>query len=387
MTKKENSKYRKEVYENNFEMELPCDLIIKESDHSLDKYFDRVEVNFLSEWFFDEKIHEYTNLKNNPFKVDSTIPTQYTFPDSNRKLNSTIEEFHVREGLPRGSFVVFISEGSTPMITAIILFAKQLGFKKICSIAPLYFTIHKVCDVLNMDILPCNEDLTYYNGSKISLPKKKSFLFITDPVWSIGRHHANSIFQQITEWQNKTKSIIFVDASFSYMDWGTTTKKEPSIVFDPHLTMRLICPTKTLCVHGLRFSYLLCPKEFSKEVARISISNTGSSCYFGHLQRERLFSKMSKEEQNPVGLFASKRFAILKEKFIDNNIEYIEPNCGFFMYANLDKILKEKGVRNKYYWLTNKALDIMNPKYKNWAKINLIMREKTINSLIQDLSK
>jgi len=384
--RKNNKKYKEWVFENNFEMDVSNGRI-NEFDYSVDECFDKNKINFLSEWVFDKKIHQYTSFNKNPFKVKPNIPIQYAFPDTNRKLNATIEKFHVKEGLPKDSFTVFISEGSTPMIAAMTLFARKIGFDKIYSIFPLYFTIHKMCDAINMDILPCNDDFACFENIELDLPKQKSFLFITDPVWSIGRHYSDKVFKQLARWQKKTNSIIFVDGSFSYMDWDTSVKKEPSVVLDPDLTLRLICPTKALCLHGLRFSYLLCPKKFSKEVARISIANTGSSCYFGHIQRERLFNKMIENKTNPVGLFAFERYKVLRKVFLENNIEHIIPNCGFFMFANLDNILRKKRVRHKYYWLNNAAIDVLNPKYKGYAKINLIARDKIIKSLIKDLSK
>lgn len=384
--KQNNKKYKELVFENNFEMDVSSGQI-DEFDYSVEEYFDKNKINFLSEWSFNKKINKYTGFDKKKFEVKPNIPVEYTFPDTNRRLNESIEKFHIKEGLPKNSFTVFISEGSTPMIAAMVLLAKKLGYDKIHSIFPLYFTIHKMCDSTNIDIIPCNNDFACFENIKLDLPKKKSFLFITDPVWSIGRHYSDKIFEELSKWQKRTGSMIFVDGSFSYMDWNTLTKKEPSIALDPNLTLRLVCPTKALCLHGLRFSYLLCPEEFSKEMARISISNTGSSCYFGHLQREILFNKMIEDNPNPIGLFASERYQMLKDKFLENNIDHIVPNCGFFMFADLDNILKKKGKRDKYYWLNNAAIDVLNPKYKGYAKINLIARDKTIYSLIRDLSK
>lgn len=373
--------YMKKIYNNNFNI----DKIINELTYEVDKKIDKSKKIFLSEWFFDKKINEYTGFKEVPLKIPTKIPLQYNFPDMDQNLNSRIKKFHIKEGLPEESFVVFNTEGSTPMITSIILFALQLGFKKIYSIFPLYFNIFKLCDILKMSVIPCNTDLTYEKAG-LSLPSKKSFLILTDPIWVIGRHHSLEVFKQLREWQDKTGSVIFVDGSFSYTDWYTPIKKEPSIILNPYLTFRIICPTKALCLHGLRFSYLLCPTKFSKEIARISCSNIGSSCYFSHIQRKRLFSEMVKKNLNPVGRFASDRFKILNEKLLKNDVEFIEPNCGFFMYANLDKFMKKKRIRYKYIWLSNWAVDIPNRKYKSYAKINLISRKNTFDNLIKDLS-
>jgi len=372
----------KEVYERNFQ---PCE-DIDEFTYEIDKEVDTSKRVFLSEWFFDEKIHKYTGLKYKHLRFKPKIPTQYSFPDTNQRLNNAIKKFHIKEGLPEDSFVVFNSEGSTPMITSIILFASQLRLKKIYSVFPLYFNLFKLCDAVNIDIVHCNSDLTCEGKEELSLPNKRSFLIITDPIWVIGRHHPIEIFKQLREWQDKTGSIIFVDGSFSYMDWYTSKKIEPSRILNPYLTFRLICPTKALCLHGLRFSYLLCPAKFSREIARISCSNIGSGCYFSHAQREKIFNEMIKDKPNPVGVFSSERFNLIKEKLEKNNIEYITPECGFFFYANIDSYIKKKGLNKKYLWLDNIALDIPNKKYKGYAKINLISRERTFKEFLKDLS-
>lgn len=384
MDKMPNNQYRTEVFERNFEMDSEMEGL-DEFTYSIEDYFEEHSIEFLSEWVFDERVHEYTKFKDMPLQIGLRIPTQYTFPDSDQTLNKAIEEFHVEEGLPRDSFIVFNTEGSTPMISSVILWAYKMGFKKIYSIFPLYFTIHKMCDVLEMDILPCNTDLTHDNFGELSLPHHKSFLIITDPIWITGRHHSTDVFKQLAEWQNETASVVFVDASFSYMDWGTPVKKEPAILLNPNLTMRLVCPTKSLCLQGIRFSYLLCPEAFSKEIARITVANIGSSCFFSHSLRKRLFTEMVKPEPNPVGVFASERYDLLKDLYDEKGLDYIVPDCGFFMFAHLGEYFKKKGIRKNYFWISRIALDILNPKYEGWAKINLVSREKTIKTLIRDL--
>ncbi|MCK9415156.1 MAG: aminotransferase class I/II-fold pyridoxal phosphate-dependent enzyme [Candidatus Dojkabacteria bacterium] len=383
---KEDLQYLKEVYENNFEVGSG-DKKIDEETYEVDKAYDSSGIIFLSEWFFDEKVHQYTGIDKDFFNVPFEIPTQYYFPDSYQKLNKDIENFHREsEGYYEDGEEIFITEGSTPMIASLLIFAKSLGFDRIYSVSPLYFNIFKVAELIDMPISPINSTLTHDNAD-INLSDKKSFLIITNPIWSIGRHQSEDVFEKLAEWQKSTKSLIFVDGSFSYTDWYSREKKEPERILDPTLTFRLICPTKTLGLNGLRFSYLICPSEYKKELSRITCSTIGSSSYFSHKSRPAMFEKMIADEINPIGAFSRDRFLELKELFESNDIEYINPTCGFFMFANLENYFERKGLLDKYMWIPNSGLDIFDEKYSGCVKLNLIMREKSFSKFKKDLSQ
>ena len=151
--KKSERNYLRDVYINNFEIG-DGDKQIDEGTYEVDKAYDSSGIVFLSEWFFDEKIHKYTGLNNKAFEFDDTIPTQYKFPDSNQELNKAIKDFHIKEGFVCNNSEIFITEGSTPMIASMVIFAKAYGFEKIYSISPLYFNIFKVADLIDIPIIP-----------------------------------------------------------------------------------------------------------------------------------------------------------------------------------------------------------------------------------------
>lgn len=380
-----NKDHTKKVIDSNFNMKTPGG-IIDSSETNVEKAFAKQKIYFLSEWFFDESIHDFTNFTKKPLEFPLKIPTQYSFPDSDRELRKKAIEFHVSEGLEEGTFKIMETEGSTPMISSLLLFAKKEGFNKIYGITPLYFTIYKICDCLGLEVEECNLDLTYDRCEGLNLPNKKSFLIITDPIWVIGRHHCLDVFKKLKLWQEKTGSIIFVDGSFSYMDWDKEDKKEPSTILNPEKTFRLVCPTKTLGLNGLRYSYLICPNEFSREMNEITCANIGASCFFSNSLRKRMFEEMIKKRTNPIGDFCSKRFGKIEKKLKKHKIPYIKPNCGFFFYADIEDFFKKKGIDKKYFWLNNLAVDIFNKKYEGYAKISLISKKTTFNELLKDLS-
>ena len=191
--------------------------------------------------------------------------------------------------------------------------------------------------------------------------------------------------KKLKKWQEKTGSLIFVDGSFAYTDWYTKEHKEPSSILDPELTFRLICPTKTLALNGLRFSYLICPEEHIRELSRITSSTIGSSSHYSFVLRPMMFEKMVANKTNPVGEFSKERFWELKELFKENKIDYFKPDCGFFMFANIKNFLERNDLFSKYMWIPNKGLDIFDKKLSGYAKLNLIMRGDSFNQLKSDL--
>ncbi|GEM_PF-2045840 len=383
--KKKEKTYLMDVYNNNFEIG-DGDKQIDEGTYEVDKVYDSSGIVFLSEWFFDEKVHEYTGLNNSFFQFDDTIPTQYNFPDSNQSLNEAIKEFHIKEGFSCNNSEIFITEGSTPMIASMVIFAKTYGFERIYSISPLYFNIFKVADLIDIPITPINRTLTVCN-EELELPSEKSILFITDPIWSIGQHHPYPIMDKLKEWQEKTGSLIFVDESFAYTDWYSAKKTEPSSILNPGLTFRLICPTKTLCLNGLRFSYLICPDEFKKELSRITCCTIGSSSHYSFVLRPKIFEKMIEESINPIGLFSKERFNVIKGLLEKNNIKYFKPDCGFFMFVNIVDFFKRNNLNSRYMWIPNKGLDIFDKNLSGYVKLNLIMRGTSFSRFKSDLDK
>ncbi len=135
--KKDELFYIQSVYLNNFEVG-DGEKQIDEGTYEVDKFYDSSGIVFLSEWFFDEKVHKYTGINKQFFDFPFEIPTQYYFPDSYQKLNKQIENFHKeKEEFYSEGLEILISEGSTPMISSLVIFAKANNFDKIYSVSPL----------------------------------------------------------------------------------------------------------------------------------------------------------------------------------------------------------------------------------------------------------
>lgn len=340
---------------------------------------------YLSDYFIDSEINQYKFSNKLRFDFDFKIPRQYSFPDSSN-LNSRISDFHIKRGLKKGSFKIFESEGSTPMIATMVLLARELGFKKIYSISPLYFSVHRICSSLDIEIIPCNNDLTHEEKYILKLPKKKSILFLTDPIWAIGRHHSNKLFIDLKRWQEKTNSLIFVDSSFDYTDW---IKRDLELTqkLDPQKTFRLICPTKVLGLHGLRFSYLICPSKYAKRLNSLSFSSIGPTSYFYSSIRKKIFNEIDLFKKSPMAKLAEKRFSKIRSVLIKKEISFINPTCGVYLFAKIRHLLEKKDSLNKYSCIAPIGVDIPFKKYSGYTKINLLMRKLKFNKFLEDLEK
>ncbi len=343
-----------------------------------------IKTTFLSDYYIDPRINKYDNLDKNFFKLKNETARQYFFTDS-KELITLIKNFHISKGLPKGSFEIFESDGSTPMITTMILFARELGFKKIYSISPVYFNIHRICNSIGTEIVPCNNNLTHEEKYVLNLPRKKSFLFLTDPIWIIGRHHSKYLFIKLKEWQKKTKSLIFLDSSFDYTDWSNINKSNLTNMLDHNYTFRLYCPTKSTGLHGVRFAYLICPKKYYPNLNTLTFSTLGSTNYLCTGLKKRIFKKMVNSKISPMAAFAEERFNRLKKILEEKKIDFIHPECGVYLFAKIAPFFKNNKRLKDYSWLNQIGMDVPFEEYRGYSKINLVMRNSKFNKLLEDI--
>jgi len=342
---------------------------------------------YLSNFFVDKDILKYHQIDEAFFNFPSKFPLQYVFPDT-RNLEEKIKKFHEKEGYEKEKFKVFVADGSTPLLSALIFFAKSLGFNQISSIFPLYFNIHKLCDSLNISIVPVNDCLTYEGDFKLLLPKKKSILLLTDPIWCVGRRQSEKTYDLLAKWQNKTKSLIIIDSSFDYTCFDSIKGERKNFQrLNPTNTIRLISPTKSLGILGTRFSYLLVPKKYSDEINILTCSSIGPTSEYAEALREKLFDYFLLKIKNktPLASFSEERYKKIKPLLDAKGIKYVPPTCCSYLFAELVPYLQKNGKLEKYSYLDFWSVDIPLTEYQNYIKINLLMKGENFKELLRDL--
>ena len=326
------------------------------------KYGDGDHGNFLSGWqcvnlFASEMLDRvYTKTKGIDF-------VKYAYSEYDDDIIERILSFHkivdgvdVEHAFPS-------SCGSTSLIFSFCAHIAKQGIKEIYYIPPIYFSMHYALKMFGIKARPISGSHIYEENFAINLPNKTTVLVFVDPLWFSGRHVPVKIVDDIAIWQQKTGSIIFVDGSFQYMPWNGH-RNESTSKLDPSKTMRMICPTKILAIHGYRMSYALLPhinkQDFFHTFTNIYASSASSNIEFA---REAMNEMISGEiTKKIVNLSISRYNRLINTKRIDSSIV---PDCGYFTFS---KILHP--LPSGYKLMTQEFFE--QKRYPGYAKLNLI---------------
>src|SRR4051812_7995818 len=82
------------------------------------------------------------------------------------------------------------------------------------------------------------------------------------------------------------------------MRWKGGPEQEPTAGLDPSLTLRTLCPTKALALHGLRFSYVICPPAMRDDLRYAYSNSMGPSSAFSAVLAARSMQVLLSDESN-----------------------------------------------------------------------------------------
>jgi aspartate/methionine/tyrosine aminotransferase len=267
---------------------------------------------FLSDWYCGNPfVDEY--LPDELFeRPDDPRLANYYFPNDSHELHDLIVRFHAqRDGVRRDHDEVFVGAGTSALLTAQIHMLLASGVKQVHYVRPLYYSLYYLARLLGLTLVPVNEGALNDPGRPLRLPRERSVLLVCDPIWFMGRAVDADYLAEIGDWQQRTGSTVLVDGAFQYMQWRGPLQAERTASFDPALTWRTLCPTKSLALHGLRFSYVLCPPG-RREDLRYAYSNAmGSSSVTSAALARRTMEVLLSPESN------GKLLAHIREQYED----------------------------------------------------------------------
>jgi aspartate/methionine/tyrosine aminotransferase len=192
----------------------------------------------------------------------------YSFISDDDLLKQKICRFHeIVDGVPISPNHVFLGAGSSPLVSSTMVTLAGMKRKEIHYIKPVYHAYYYLAGVLGVRMTGIGDTLheNYEQDLLDRLPEGNSVLLITDPSWISGRALSDAFWDALAAWQRVTESLVVVDGTFQYTKWNGMTAEAASRL-DLERTIRLVCPTKSLCVHGLRFSYLILPQELREDL-------------------------------------------------------------------------------------------------------------------------
>lgn len=326
------------------------------------KYGDGDRGNFLSGWQCDNPYADGF-IARAASKSQATNHIKYSYIEYDDAMNESLANLH--KALDNKSFeLIFPSAcGSTSILFTFCTHLAKNNIKEIYYIPPIYFSMHYALKLFNIKARPISALHAYEEKFSINLPNKRSVLIFVDPLWFAGRKVPHSIISQIKAWQDKTGSTIFVDGSFQYMPWNGD-RYEATSELDPSITFRMICPTKIMAVHGLRFSYALMPAtlklEFYHTYTNIYASSAACNVEFA---RESVIEMKSGEITRKIINLAKERYSsLVRHACIESSVP---PDCGYFTFT---KILSK--LPPDYKLMTQEFFE--QKRYNGYAKLNLV---------------
>jgi len=294
--------------------------------------------DFLSGWQCENPFVEdlISRIKKNSENFDAT---RYSYYDAHGDLLKNIHLHHENLDTKSPESIV-CGCGSTSLLSTIAAYLASAGIKQVYYIGPLYITLHTALHRYQIETIPVSDKHPYEKDFCLNLPKiKNTFLLLTDPIWIAGVPIHKQHIDEISRWQEEFDATIFVDGSLQYMPWNNH-RYESTSALNPAKTIRLICPSKQLGIHGYRFSYMLAPSNISRKLNWTYTSLFGpapvDSISFGQKAIEAV---MQGDISRQLTGYASDRFELLvTEQAIT---PFVTPSCGYFIFAKILKALPD----------------------------------------------
>ncbi|MEU1818454.1 aminotransferase class I/II-fold pyridoxal phosphate-dependent enzyme [Streptomyces roseifaciens] len=201
--------------------------------------------------------------------------TRYAGLDEDLDLRSKIAAMHQRyDGVAYGERNVVPAGGSSSVLGTFVTWLAVNGHRRIHYVAPVYYKLAYLLRRFGIEPVPVASGHAYQPEFDLSLPEERTVLVLTDPVWYAGRRVPAEVLDTIAAWQQATGSLVFVDGTFQYMPWDDRPGEASALLPAEH-TLRMVCPTKYLSLHGYRCAHLLVPAALRQELADLHINLHG----------------------------------------------------------------------------------------------------------------
>lgn len=277
--------------------------------------------------------------------------SQYNFAQDQDELIRSIQAFHrVTDHVEYRGDEILVSAGSSPLILSILTWISQRGLDAVHYFRPLYHAFYFWSNVLKLPLLPLAEEPLWDDRAEFNLPERQRVLLLTDPVWFAGRAVGLSTIEALRRWQERTDSVVIVDGTFQYLSWAWPLRCERSATLIRERTIRLVCPTKSLALHGIRYAYLLGPANILRTLRWICDNVTGSASAVDLWLARRIMQVLAGPDGNRdlVAHIAARYRLLLDTGFIREPVR--EPECGYYIFGKLGRAAPEDLLMNGSYF-------------------------------------
>jgi histidinol-phosphate/aromatic aminotransferase/cobyric acid decarboxylase-like protein len=296
-----------------------------EAHHSLDfQCRHRDGRLFISDWYCDHPYVDDVMRAEITGRPAGKSVVAYYFQNDDQTLHQQIVKFHADHGeRDYGPEQVFVSAGLSSLITAQIMLLARRGVRKLYYVRPLYYTYYFLAQTLGIELVAVNDVPAIESGAPLELPATSGeWLIVCDPVWFLGKSTSTDAIDNIRQWQQATGGMVLVDGAFQYQRWAENNRPEESSHLVPGQTLRNLCPTKAVAVHGPRFAYSLIPAEFLEELRYCYANTAGSGSIFDRDAALRIMAYLNARDSNTrlVDLMTARYRFLRSESFIDDPV-------------------------------------------------------------------
>ncbi|MGW1194748.1 aminotransferase class I/II-fold pyridoxal phosphate-dependent enzyme [Streptomyces sp. NPDC002536] len=258
--------------------------------------------------------------------------TRYSGQDEDVELRAKIAAMHrhydgadctLRNVLPGG--------GSSSLLGTFATWLLLTGRRRIHYVAPVYYKLAYLFRRMGIEPVPVARGHAYQREFDLRLPDERTVLVLTDPVWYAGRRVPSTVLKAIGVWQQETGSLVFVDGTFQYMRWDGERGEESATRLPGDLTLRMVCPTKYLSIHGYRCAHLLVPGHLRNELAELHINLHGDVAVSDRLFAHRAADLMLGEGNGALIRHLRDRHRVLADSGALSARMPVE--TGFFLFA------------------------------------------------------
>ena len=300
-------------------------------------------------------IHKYTDGFATDFGAQlGNYIGNYGYLQDEVELADTIQTFHKHaDGIEYSPDEIMVAAGSSALILGIMTFLRQHNVRSVHYFLPIYHTFYFLADLLDIALLPLCDKPLWENAAIPILPGGQQVLLFADPIWCAGRAVGDATIETVSRWQDRTGSTVIVDGTFQYLRWPGGRNKERSAELNRDHTIRLICPTKSLALHGIRFAYLLGPARILESIRWTCDHVTGSVSAFDMLSAEKVMRVLSSPEGNRSLIeHVRARYSELRAiGYIERTI--VEPDCGYYVFGKVSRAEKaDLFMDSRYFELT-----------------------------------
>jgi len=188
----------------------------------------------------------------------------------------------------------------------------------------------------------------------------------------MGRAVLEQYVSTIADWQRCRSGNVIIDGAFQYMRWGCASIAEASSKLDKERTIRTICPTKAVAIHGVRFSYCLIPAELREEFRYAYANTSGSGCIYDYHAASAIMRYINNEGSNHalLRLIRSRYHTLAEGGYISDEIG---ATMTYFCFAHVN-IPGSKLIEMDQTFFDTRC-------YPGMTRVNLLMPQRDLDDL------